>query len=230
MMLSSYFPILSIEKIVEFFSKYASDYLTSIVCLVIFYQQIKPTTDKSEKRLAWILTLFCSVVCTFTCIPFVINGFKAGWPAEIIYGNPRFSIFLLNFFVSYLLVDSYYICVDYPSIGGFYHHIPYLIFMLLSIYFECQSCFVTFFPLELSTIFLASGQIWPSCRVDIPFGMTFFLSRIVYHGLLWFRLYHTRNESPFLMWPFAILPWLMHVHWFYKWCRSYLKKLRAKKD
>lgn len=156
----------------------------------------------------------------------MLRGLSEDWPAEVLYGNDRLSRALVHFFLTYLVIDSLLIYVDYPTIGGYVHHLPYFLFMAASLYFNCPAVFVVFMPMELSTIFLGAGFTWPSCRSDLLFGSTFFLGRLVYHVWLWVKLFTTRKDSPFLVWPFAALPYFIHAFWFYKWCRSMLRRRR----
>lgn len=200
----------------------------SSAALLLWYLLLRPTTDRSEKRLAWILTLLSALVAFFGCLPVVWAGASRGWPPESLYGNDSLSRALVDFFVTYLVWDSVLILVEYPSVGGFLHHLPYLLFMAAALYHDCPAMFVVFMPMELSTIFLAAGYIWPACRADFAFGSTFFLGRLVYHLWVWLRLVDTRAQSPFFVWPFAFLPYIIHVFWFYRWCRSALRRWRAK--
>jgi hypothetical protein len=220
------------QKMADLMSEYsgiATEVTVGSIALLVWYYAIKPTTDKSEKRLAWILTLFSSLVCSFMSVPILINGFSNGWPPELFYGNDQLSQTLLRFFLVYLFWDSVLIAIEYPSIGGFHHHIPYALFMGGALWFKCPAVFVAFYPLEYSSLFLASGTIWPSCRQDIAFGVSFFLTRIVYHFVMWIHLYTTRESSPLLFWPFALLPLGVHVFWWYKWLLSQLKKRKKEK-
>jgi hypothetical protein len=214
-----------------FGSDMCMDLCVSSVLCVLWYTVIRETTDKSEKRSAWILTLLSATVAIGGCVPVVLEGFRLNWPATIMYAdNPRCRS-LMHFFLAYLFWDSVYMFRDYRTVGGMLHHTPYFLFMSMSLYFNCPAMFVCFFPLEVSTIFLAMGHIWPEYRYDIIFGITFFFSRIVFHLYLWMKLFETRDQSPFLAYPFALVPWLMHVFWFYKWLVSYFKKnKRASKE
>ncbi len=210
-----------------------SDVFTSSILLLVWYYTLKQTTDNSEKRLSWIMTLLCSLVCCFGCISTMLKAWSFGWTTEIMYGNDRISQGLIRFFISYLVLDIVIMFRDYPSIGGIYHHLPYLMFMALSLYYSCPSIFVIFFPLELSTIFLACGTIWPKYRQDFLFGVSFFLTRIVYHIVLWWQLFLSKDEAPFLAYPFAILPWFMHVFWFSIWLQKRImpsKRPRSNKE
>ena len=202
----------------------------STAFMLAFYFCIRSTTDKSEKRCAWILTLPCAVVSSIGCIPKICSSIVTGWTSEILYSNDTLSKFLVVYFLVYLFWDSIIMMFHYRTIGGLTHHIPYAIFMSLTIYFKCPSIFVLFFPLEISTIPLAIGHIWPQRRFDLLFGMSFFYFRIIYHGQMCVTLWKKRDLCPFLIWPFACLPWFVHVYWFVKWARSYMKSIRYCKE
>jgi hypothetical protein len=204
------------------------DFGKTSVAILVWYYTLRETTDKSEKRLSWILTLLSSIVTTFGCLPIVLKGYETDWPTEILYGNDRLSRGLVNFFVCYLIWDTIFIYKDYPSIGGIHHHLPYFLFMAVSLHYRCPGMFVVFMPMEFSSIFLSIGHIWPKFRADILFGITFFLGRVIYHFILWRRLYITRNDSPVFVWPFALLPLLIHIQWFSKWALSMWRKTKNK--
>lgn len=209
--------------------EWAWDALGSSALCVLWYRALRGTTDGSERRLGWVLTLLSALVSLGGCAPLVLEGARRGWPPELLYANDRLSRVLVRFFVTYLCWDSLLALTDYPTVGGLTHHLPYLLFMGLSLWHSCPGMFVAFMPMELSTVFLASGIAWPQARNDLAFGLTFFLGRLVYHVWLWLRLYHTRASSPFLVWPFALLPYFIHLFWFFKWLRNYWRRTLAKK-
>ncbi len=202
--------------------------LTSATVLVWFFLIRGTIKQQTEKKLSWILTLLSSFVCSIGCLPLVWHGFQTGFPSDVMYNNDRLTRGMLNFFCCYLLWDTAFIPLFYPSVGGYHHHLPYFLFMSTALYYKAPGMFVVFMPMELSSVLLAVGHIWPSFRQDLAFGITFFLGRIVYHSILWTRLFATRADSPFFVYPFALLPLCVHVNWFYKWSLSYIKKNKIK--
>lgn len=205
------------------------DILLSVVSQLCWYFTVRQFTDKSEKRSSWILTLLPSIILSVACIPNTIEGMKSGWRSEHLYYEDRMSTFLTRFFTCYLILDTIIMFFHFPSIGGLPHHSGYFILFATCLIYHCPSVVMAFFPLEFSSIFLASGTIWPEFRQDLIFGISFFVLRVVYHFYLWLRLYQTRDDSPVLFWPFAILPWFMHVYWFVKWFISQMKKRNKNK-
>jgi hypothetical protein len=105
------------------------------------------------------------------------------------------------------------------------HHIGYLIFMALTLFYDCPMIFVAYFPLEVSTIFLASGHIWKSARKDLLFGVTFFIFRILYHGALSVYLLYHLNVSPMKISVFgSYLTLVLHIFWWKNWLLKYLNQ------
>ena len=190
-----------------------------------WYYSISISTDRSERSLSWILTLLSSIICSIGCIPLVYQGFENDWPIDILYSNDSISRTLVSTFCYYLIMDSVFIYYYYPTIGGYHHHIPYFIMFWISLHCECPGVFVCFMPMEVSTIYLAWGKIWPKHRQDWMFGITFFLGRIVLHSYLSWRLWLTRESSPIYgLWVCSLVPLVTHVQWFVKWCLIMQKK------
>ena len=76
---------------------------------------------------------------------------------------------------------------------------------------------------EIPTFLLALGSIFPSCRTDIGFGITFFIFRVLYHGyVLCFQIYFGVHMFAVTITFFSML---LHVFWFYGWASKYGKKL-----
>lgn len=189
------------------------------------YFSIALSTDRTQKSLSWILTLLSSIICSIGCIPLFYHGYMNNWPIEDLYSNDALSRFLVSCFNYYLIVDTIFIYFFYPSIGGYHHHIPYFLMFWVSLHYKCPGVFVCYMPMEVSTIFLAWGKIWPKCRMDMIFGVTFFLGRIVLHSYLSWRLWVTQNSSPIYgLWVCSLVPLVTHVQWFVKWCLLMRKK------
>lgn len=198
--------------------------LVSFTVMLLFYFKIREYTDKTEKRSAWILTLPCAILCSFGCIYKVKDVIISNYNSDFIYANDKLSQFLVLYFINYLICDSIVMQFHYKTIGGLLHHIPYGIFMIITIIYKCPSVFVIFFPLEISTIPLSIGYIWPKWRFNILFGILFLYFRILYHAFMCIVLYKTRDKSPLLIWPFTCIPWFVHIYWFIKWFKSFYKK------
>lgn len=196
-----------------------------------------------EKRLAWIMTLLSAIVeCTvvsiycyyiatgITQVPSFIDlsNFDLSSPEKLVkffHGSDRLSSFAIRFFCTYLLIDTIYMILYYKSVSNFQswlHHIGYFVAMGGSLYCECPMIFLSFMPIEFSTIFLGSGHIWPNARQDLLFGVSFFLLRVLYHGLLISFLLINYVHINYIFFTLgACGSWLMHLQWFGIWFRKY---------
>lgn len=84
-----------------------------------------------------------------------------------------------------------------------------------------------FFPHhKVSTIFLASGHIFPKLRSDFLFATSFFLIRIVYPVVLLPELF--LNVDSRLCWKVGLMALMVHVHWFKKFVQQQLRYYRAR--
>jgi hypothetical protein len=85
---------------------------------------------------------------------------------------------------------------------------------------------------ELPTFILAIGTIFPQFRQDLAFGLTFFVTRILFHSYL--IVYMFRLQPPVVITICYLNPLLLHLHWFYGWFSKYAfdknKKVLKEKD
>ena len=208
-----------------------------------------------EKRLSWIMTLlsaiFASVMASIYAVDLTIapqtldmpfelkhlidfDSYRINVPRtlEFLFSHDRWSMLSMRFFCTYLLLDTIYMYLYYYKISNivsWIHHVGYNVVMATTMLTSppCPMIFVAFFPLEISTIFLASGSIWPHSRQDFLFGLTFFLFRVVYHGALVAFLFYNFAYIPSYRGYYAIgasMSWFMHCKWFCNWFTKYMRK------
>ena len=206
-----------------------------------------------EKRLSWIMTLlsaiFASVMTVIYAVDLTIYPTTLSMPFELkdlvdldtytfntpnmmkfLFGHDRLSLLSIRFFCTYMVLDTIYMYRYYYNISNavsWIHHIGYAIVMASTLFFTppCPMIFVVFFPLEISTIFLAVGNIWPYAKQDILFGVTFFMFRVVYHGALVAYLFYNFTSIPPYKSFYAIgasMSWFMHCHWFVNWFKKFV--------
>lgn len=145
---------------------FAEDIGLSTVLLLTWYFGIRNfTTDKSEKKSSWIMTLLCAIVGVSSSIPVFQSFYESHMVLDhsFLYGQgSREIVFSVRFFTTYFLIDSFFMYLHYPSICNmvsWLHHIAYFLCMGWSLAFDCSMIFAVFFPIEISTLFLASGYI-----------------------------------------------------------------------
>lgn len=178
----------------------------------------------AKEQLAWVLTLFPSLVCSAACVPLVTQHLMSPSP-DLFFRNDLWSRSVLQFFVTYLVVDLFLLFREYNTPKLFtttlLHHLPYLLFMCWALHVQIPSVFLMFFPLEISTIFLAIENIFPAQRKTELLVVLFFVFRIVYHARTSYHLYLAEALSPIPhLWFFSALPLTMHAYWLKKLCAS----------
>lgn len=74
---------------------------------------------------------------------------------------------------------------------------------------------------EIPTFLLALGNVFPKCRTDLGFGLTFFVFRVIYHGYLFIHV--TAVNTGAYHSCIVLLTLSIHIHWFLTWARKYGK-------
>ena len=114
-------------------------------------------------------------------------------------------------------------------VEGWFHHSCYLGFFGWLRFSGWSVGIMTTLPLEIPTIILATGRVFPSLRQDVLFGVSFLLTRIVYHSFLLFRWYNMENP-PATLWPYPAAILVLHVYWFRLWIMGQAKRMRQESE
>jgi len=127
---------------------------------------------------------------------------------------------LIIFFQSHLTTDLFVGIVEYPEhmnfLSGYIHHIIYVFINIISIYSKNSHIYTIFMVEEIPTFVLSIGSFHRKYRNDTLFGITFFLTRILYHGIF---LYNFKSDYFILFFGSVALG--LHVYWFRIWLRKY---------
>ncbi|KAF9378306.1 hypothetical protein CPC16_011372 [Podila verticillata] len=141
----------------------------------------------------------------------------------------------VGYFTAYCIVDLILGRIHYPKyvdlLSGYFHHFMYLgLVQRLALQEKISLFNVCGSPLELSTIFLASGMIWPERRSDVWFPVSFFLCRILFviailHEVQFNMAIPTGGTSVYA------LALAIHVYWFWKYFQGVKRrKMRKEKE
>ncbi|KAG0300135.1 hypothetical protein BGZ98_009422 [Dissophora globulifera] len=204
-----------------------------------FVPRLTEPDTKSRRGLSWVLTLFSSIVLftgTFALssniewVPFY-SAASTPVAGEVGYGRTPTFLSLRNFpnesdaatmytayFVSYLICDLLMGMIYYRAyldpLSGWTHHLGYIAVMSnVTLQKNVSTLFAMGAPIEVSTIFLASGHIFPKLRSDFLFATSFFISRIVYPTILLPEVY--LNVESRMCWKVCLMALTLHVHWFH---------------
>jgi hypothetical protein len=199
------------------------------------------------KKQAWIISMVNSFVCLNISAAYLIvkvpsrEGFF--WfgenGKEIFLGIDNVSFLTCLWFALANIFDLIFgVCFYRSQVGfltGYFHHSIYIWMMVVSTtgdgyilqHEKFASAFAFLFIEEIPTLLLALGSVFPALRSDLGFGITFFLSRIVYHGYM--MVYSYVSNCGLLIYCLFGLTFIMHLNWFYGWVSKYGSKLGSKK-
>ena len=134
--------------------------------------------------------------------------------------NLNFGILVVLYFTAYLIMDMYIGSYEYPeymkTLSGNIHHSIYTIVNCTTIYFGVFPLYLLHMMSELPTFILAIGSFDSSFRNDQLFGITFLLTRIIYHAIL---IYVFRHNTAIL--AFGLLALGLHLYWFSNWLKTH---------
>lgn len=185
----------------------------------------------NEKQQAWILstknalTLFTMGLVFLSWFVYSGGNLDNEW-----YNGDATSLrqLVVLFFMSYLVMDCVLGTVYYHKymlgLSGYFHHISYLLITCWSMYTGQHTVFLLFILEELPTLLLSVGNYNYKWRSDILFGVTFLLTRIVFHSwLTWY--FFSRGNIPVFGMSVSVLG--LHLYWFYNWILSAIKRRDA---
>mmetsp|Transcript_18278 Transcript_18278/g.62057 ORF Transcript_18278/g.62057 Transcript_18278/m.62057 type:complete len:233 (-) Transcript_18278:64-762(-) len=210
----------------------AGDVTATSVFIVVWYLTYRRLfiAVETEKTLAWIMTLASAVVGLALCVGHVREAIRTDFAYDAVMGNDRDSRRIAVFFVTYFAWDMVLGQLHFPSqfglLSGYFHHGFFGFGLLAALYWEYTKAFVVCLPAELSTLPLGLGHCHKALRNDILFGVVFFAVRIVYIGVVVWKLLVVRPFS----WVFlaGLVPWVMHWYWFSAWFKKYAPGRRKK--
>lgn len=191
--------------------------------------------DLTKKQKAYILSIKSSLTMFFIGVYLNYYYFTSGFSQDRFFtileekDTLNFGKLVVLYFASYLLMDIWVGNKEYPeymkSLSGNIHHTIYIGINLVSLYTGLYPLYLLHMMSELPTFLLSIGSFDSNLRNDNLFGLTFFLTRIVYHAILTFIF----RENKIIL-GFALAALGLHIYWFYGWYKKYGKKLFAKKE
>lgn len=201
----------------------------------------KDEEEAAMKRLSWVLTCVNSFALTVIGAMYAYHKLKVPITYGSLHGLDNVSQLVALWFALFNLTDLVFGTVVYPEhmdpVTAYIHHPLYIYIMYASSTGHYGYHPLTLLPIvsdgfapifllmcieELPTFILGIGTVFPALRLDVGFGLTFFLVRIVYHGYVLVQAVRA-GVQPLVTGLFC-LTMAMHLYWFYGWTVSYLKK------
>lgn len=197
----------------------------------------------NPKKLAWVISLTNSfvlmVVGSFYLVAKVPTFDKFLWFGEngrvVFHSLDNVSVLVCVWFALANVFDLVFGLLFYrrylDPLTAYVHHVVYVWVLVAAI--TGDGGFAKFEPFaagpvymfieEVPTFLLALGSVFPSCRTDIGFGVTFFWLRIVYHSYM--LLYSIFLGVDTVIPVMYVLTLTLHVYWYYLWLSKYGWKL-----
>jgi hypothetical protein len=202
------------------------------------------------KKLAWAISLINSFIMSVIGVFFLLDILPRirmewftclGGTTSAMHGIDNFGVFTCVIFAVANVTDLILGLVFYPSELGllttYIHHTLYTWLMFFGVtknglFVQTSGPFSTAFLFctieEIPTFLLALGSMFPSCRTDLGFGATFFVTRLLFHVTILHHEVRCNGYAP--MYALISLTLLLHVHWFYGWISKYLFPKNKKQD
>jgi len=205
----------------------------SIFCLEYYYYYFKTIKIYSltKKQKAYIISIKNSLIMTIASIFYIYLFINSGASLDISLNFSKeieiFGRLLILYFMAYLVMDLAIGVFEYPNyiqlLSGYIHHTIYLIISSLALY-NTDGLFIFILAMieELPTFLLSIGSFNNSFRNDTLFGISFFITRIVFHIILMFLF--RNNEFQFIFY-IPLFTLILHLYWFKNWLAKYGKNL-----
>jgi hypothetical protein len=166
-----------------------------------------------------------TAVGTFSILPRFVSS---GWDVVSVLSDTRLDRFICTFFGTFCCLDLIFGIVFYPKqldlLTGWVHHSMYLWLMYHLHSNHIQGGFSLFLVEELPTFLLALGNVARGWRTNLLFGLSFFVTRLVWHGYLLSKFWMARKVSSHALWPIITAALVLHLHWFYGYVRQQIRR------
>lgn len=201
----------------------------------VTYMCIRVLTTTTAKSRSYIITFTTSIFLSTVGAYFsrlywnhFFDGKQIHELESFVFSDHEVARYLTLFFQVSLFLDIAVGLIDYRDqiqlLSGYFHHIFYIAFISWILKNQCTIAFTIMLILELPTFVFSLGNINSNWRQDKLFGLTFCLTRILYHGVMLHQYY----QFSWTLWPVITLLWALHWHWFINWCSSQF--FRGKKE
>ena len=210
---------------------------SSILLAFFFLGKIFVT---EQKRFAWLISLLNSFVMMIlgfvylsVKIPVFDGLFSWGDDAVAIFHEQtsNFTALTCLWFAIANIIDlvlgSIYYRKQLGVLTAYIHHSAFIWIMLACT--TGNGIFMTMRPFsgtfavclieELPTFLLALGSIFPACRSDYGFGLSFFALRILYHAYFMSFAFKSWVDPPILI--LFVGTFSLHFFWFKTWINKY---------
>lgn len=157
----------------------------------------------------------------------VLPGFyshRYDFAAYPLFGESDLSLHLAVAFLAYLFLDLSLGMLFYRSqmtiLNGYFHHTIYSLMTLFAIHRRLPMVYLLYWPEELPMVLMSIGALNPAARVNMRFGLSYFVTRICWHIYLTASLWS--HEMILGVLSLAVFP--LNAYFFYGWVKQQLRK------
>lgn len=195
----------------------------------VYNEVVKRNVSLTQRQKAHIMSIKVSITLFLLSLYFNYKFMTSeSYIDELNSGDLFFINLTVLYVISYFIMDCLVGYFEYHkylcSLSGYTHHIVYTFISLLSINYNVASSFILYFIEELPTYILSIGNYHSHLRSDNLFGITFLMTRIIYHCYL---IIYTYTAHPLFI-ILGFLSFCLHSYWFKNWLNKYF--LKNKKD
>lgn len=191
--------------------------------------------DLTIKQKAHIMSIKSSLTLFLLGIYFNYYYFTSGFSQDKFYtflektDSLNFAKLIVLYFSAFLLTEIWIGNKEYPeymtSISGNFHHTIYIGVNLIALYTGLYPLYLLHMMSEFPTFVMSLGSFDNELRNDNLFGITFFITRIVYHLILTVVFRHKK-----ILLGLSLASLSLHIYWFYGWWKKYGSKLFKKNN
>ena len=191
-----------------------------------------------RKRRAWLIVLPTAAACSavaFALEPAMLlaqlrapteaaarDAFLAVVAADP-WGAREVTLLMWAEFVVDLFVGSLEYAEHLPRLSWL-HHCVYIWACAWMTHDRMCGAFASLLLNEVPVVLLALGSIDTRLRLDLPFGVSYFVTRVLLCGVV--HVLHYRLNPERFIWRFMVGVMVLHTWWFLQWLRSYMRRLR----
>ena len=190
----------------------------SFVFLIAWYSLWHFGRQSSERERSFAVTLASSFVMTCCSIPVLYYAYQAGFASLLMPVSREgydWTLVATCFFMTSLAMDLCLGVLFYRSkiniLTGWVHHTAYIILLTWVIYVHLTRFFIAMCILELPTLCLSIGWVFPFLRHDYLFASFYVPTRIGFHAFMIKISWPFKTEVVAAL--LALFP--LHLYWFY---------------
>ncbi|KAI9261424.1 hypothetical protein BDA99DRAFT_560302 [Phascolomyces articulosus] len=193
-------------------------FISSFVFLIAWYSLWHFGRRSSERERSFVITLMSSFIMTSCSIPVLFHAYQAGFASLLMPESLEgydWTLVATCFFMTSLAMDLCLGVLFYRSkinfLTGWVHHTAYLVLLTWVIHVHLNRFFVAMCILELPTLCLSFGWVFPKLRHDYLFASLYVPTRIGFHAFMIKISWPFKTEAVAAL--LALFP--LHLYWFY---------------